>query len=581
MHGRREAGSLPPAIGAGLFEGFPRLVMATVAERPKLRITLRWKILLYFSALLVGLIVAMLIFVSIQASKFVGDRVASDLEQGRHRIEGTQNEEVRDLSQTARLVASIPELKALLGTDLVTIKDFLLNYQRQNNGPDVLIVLDANGKVVARTDTLEPDPIPDARTLWVEPSLAGDPAVGVLATPRAVYNTAAAPAAAGGMVFGFVVAGSALDNAFARKLQSVSQDEVVILGESLLGSTLAPPDLPWHSRRDWGSAAGGGDAQRVVSIIDQTYVAAASPLGGKNGPLAICLQSRDRAIAPYRRIQIGLVILGLLATVLGVTASAVLARSVTAPVRSLVDGTRLVASGNFDFRLDILSRDEIGDLAQSFNTMIQGLRERADMQKFVSQSTVDMIQSKSQRKVSAGERKLLTIFFSDMRGFTSMSEKREPEEVVKILNRCLSLQAEKVKKFSGDIDKYVGDAVVASFDGPDMALNAIRCAVEIHKALDAYNASRPGENPIQLGIGIATGEVILGSIGSEDRMDFTVIGSHVNLCARLCALAKPRQILLAESTYQLVRDLIAAERMDPLPVKGFSEPVSVYRMTIH
>lgn len=553
----------------------------TAEERPKIRVTLRWKILLYFSALLVGLIGAMLIFVGLQASRFVDERVASSLDQGRQRIEATQSEEVRDLTQTARLVASIPELKALLGTDLATIKDFLLSYQRQNDGPEVLMVLDAQGKVVARTDTLETDPIPEAAALWVQPALAGEPAAGVLDSGRAVYNTAAAPAEAGGRVFGFVVAGSALGNDFARRLQDVSQDEVVILGERLLGSTIPPRDLPWHSRGEWQTATGGGLQQHVVNVAGQTYVGVAAPLGGKNGPLAICLQSRDRALAPYRRIQIGLIVLGLLAAVLGITASAVLARSVTAPVRALVGGTRRVASGNFDFSLDIRSGDEIGDLAQSFNIMIQGLRERADMQKFVSQSTVEMIQSKSQRKVSAGERKTLTIFFSDMRGFTSMSEKRQPEEVVKILNHCLSLQAERVKKFSGDIDKYVGDAVVASFDGPDMALNAIRCAVEIHKALDAYNASRPEENPIHLGIGIATGEVILGSIGSEDRMDFTVIGSHVNLCARLCSLAGPREILLAESTYRLVQDLIAATRMDPLPVKGFSEPVPVYRMTIH
>ena len=137
-----------------------------------------------------------------------------------------------------------------------------------------------------------------------------------------------------------------------------------------------------------------------------------------------------------------------------------------------------------------------------------------------------------------------------------------------------------MKKFSGDIDKYVGDAVVASFDGPDMALNAIRCAVEIHKAMGAYNASQPGEEPIHLGIGIATGEVILGSIGSDDRRDFTVIGSHVNLGERLCSHAGQNEILLAESTYRLVQDLVAAQRLEPLRVKGFREPVPVYRMTV-
>jgi adenylate cyclase len=307
-----------------------------------------------------------------------------------------------------------------------------------------------------------------------------------------------------------------------------------------------------------------------------------TPLGREGGlrPLAVILQSRTRALIPYEHIQIGLLVLGLIAAVAGISGSAVLARTITAPLRKLAEGTNQVAAGNFDYRLDIRAGDEIGDLARSFNVMIRGLRERADMQKFVSQSTVDMIQSSGQKKISGGERVIRTIFFSDMRGFTPMSERREPEEVVRILNRCFSLQAERVKQFNGDIDKFVGDSVVALFDGDDMAFNAIRCAVEIHKALDNYNEAHPNEEPILVGIGIATGEVILGSIGSEDRLDYTAIGSHVNLSSRLCSVAAPREILLAESTYRRVQDVVAAERLEPLKVKGFSEPVPVYRMTV-
>ncbi len=555
--------------------------MTTASEGPKLRWTLRWKILLYFSGLLMGLILAMLIFVSYQAGRFVNRRIASGLEEARKSVESSEHSEIQSLRQTAGLVASIPQLKALLSsTDQATIRDFLISYQQRNNGPDLLIVLDPAGKVVARTDSIEAEPVPGAAANWVQPMLAGEAAAGVLRTRHAVFNGAGAPATAGGQVFGFVLAGSAVDNALSRRLQEASQDEVVLLGQKLLGSTLNPSQLPWHTRQEWEAATGGGNGQHVVKVAGQTYVAVAAALDGKDAPVAVCLQSRDLAIAPYRRIQIGLLVLGLLAALIGVSASAVLARSVAAPVRSLVEGTQKVAEGNFDFRLDVKGQDEIAGLAQSFNTMIRGLRERADMQKFVSQSTVDMIQASSQRKASAGERKLLTLFFSDMRGFTAMSERRQPEEVVRILNRCLSLQAEKVKKFSGDVDKYVGDAVVALFDGPDMALNAIRCAVEIHKAMDAFNASKPGEEPVFLGIGIATGEVVLGSIGSEERRDFTVIGSHANLAARLCSHAGAREILLAESTYELVRDLVAAERMEPLRVKGFTDAVPVYRMTV-
>ena len=561
-------------------EGSTDPEMLTPNGKRPVRIPLRLKILLSSSALLVALIGAMLIYVSSQAERLVGQSIAKDLDQGRMRVGDAQNEQLAGLRQTARLVASLPQLKALLDkTDFATIKDFLVGYQQQNQGPNVLIVLDQRGKVVARTDALEPEPLPNAEAQWTQPSLGGQSA-NVLVTQDRVYNAAAAPAEAGGTVFGFVIAGASIDDAYARSLRDFSRDEIVIVGDRRLGSTLVATKLPWQTRAQWIAAVGTGDDAHEVSIDNETYEAVATPLGAGDSPLAICLQSRDRALAPYRRIQVGLLVLGLLTALLGISASAFLARSITAPVKKLVEGTREVASGNFDFHLEITSRDEIGDLAKSFNVMIQGLRERAHMQKFVSQSTVEMIQSRDHRKVSAGERKQLTIFFSDIRGFTAMSERRGPEEVVELLNDCLSLQASKVKKFSGDVDKYVGDAVVALFDGEDMALNAIRCGVEIHRAVAQQNVDHPDRQPIELGIGIVTGEVILGSIGSKDRLDFTVIGSNVNLCSRLCSLAGPREILIAESTYQMVRDLVAAERLDPLNVKGFSEAVPVYRMSV-
>lgn len=545
------------------------------------RVPLRRKIVIYSSALLVALIVAMLVFVNFQAGKFVTEGITSDLSHGRDRAMTAENDRLADLELTAQLVASFPELKALLSTDLATIRDFLMSYQQSNQRAELLIVLDPAGRVVARTDDVQPSPLSRDELRWVRPALAGQTAEGLLAAPGGIYNAAAVPAEAGGTVFGCVIAGAGVDNAFARSLQDITQDEVILIGDRVLGSTFPGSSLPPWSRADWEVKAAGDTGHRVIELAGENFAVQSAPLGpaGEKRLLAVFLKSEDRSLAPFRRIQIGLVALGLFVALAGISVSFFLARTVTSPLARLVEGTKMVAAGNFDFRLDLPRNDEISDLAQSFNTMTQGLRERADMQKFISQSTVEMIQASSQKKVSAGERKVMTIFFSDMRAFTAMSERMAPEDVVKILNSCLSLQADKVKKFGGDIDKYVGDAVVALFSGEDMALNAIRCAVEIHKSLDAYNAAHPDGQTLKIGIGIVTGEVILGSIGSADRLDYTVIGSNVNLCARLCSIAGPRETLLAESTYLLVQDLIAAQRLEPLNVKGFSEPVPVYKMT--
>lgn len=548
-------------------------------------LSLRARILLISSALLTLLTAATLAYVGTQANGYVNQRLVDDLRRSQDLIASVQRDRLARLQLAAQVVASFPQLNALAGTDAATIHDFLLDYANRNEFAELLILFDPAGNVLARTDTLAAEAIADVNERWLQPALANRVATGLLATTRGVYQVAVTPAEAGGTVFGFLLAGAPIQNSYARALSDVSHTEIVVLGPGrVLGSTLRQDQLPWRSQRAWRDAYGTASGPHVAVVAGERYAAmTASPASGQNTDdldtlTVVSLQSRDQAIAPYRRIQMGLVLLGLIAAAVGVTGSAVLARSITAPIAKLAEGTREVAAGNFDFKMNVSRRDEIGALAESFNQMTQGLRERADMQKFVSQSTVEMIQGRTQ-PTSAGERRVMTMFFSDIRGFTTYSEHRSPEEVVSMLNRCLSLQADLVRKFGGDVDKYVGDAVFAHFAGPDMVLNAIRCGVDIHRALDAMNASSP-EEPLAVGIGIVTGEAILGSIGSADRLDYTAIGSNVNLSARLCERAKAREILMSESAYQQVRDLVAAEPVEPLDIKGFSDPIAAWRMTV-
>ena len=183
-----------------------------------------------------------------------------------------------------------------------------------------------------------------------------------------------------------------------------------------------------------------------------------------------------------------------------------------------------------------------GILSAEFNNMIIHLREKLQMQKFVSERTVSMIheETASGNIVLGGTRKNLAFLFSDIRGFTAMSEKMEPEDVVTILNEYLDLQAKIIKKNHGDIDKYVGDEVMAVFSGDEMADNAIACAIEIIDQIKRLNKSKDdtGLKSINVGIGLNIGNVIQGRMGSSDRMDNTCIGDTVNLAARLCSNAE-------------------------------------------
>jgi class 3 adenylate cyclase len=541
------------------------------------RWSLRTKILIASSATLLALVGATLAYVSWQANQFVGQRIAGDLEDSGDAIAAAEAERFATLQLTAQVLASFPQLRALLeNTDAATIRDVLRDYLERTSNADLLIVLAPSGQTLARTDAITSLDVADARTRWIDPLLAGQTPNGFVVTSSGVYHASAEAAEAGGAVFGFLLAGARVDDQFAQQLRAVTREDVVVLmDDKVLGSTIAPHDLPWKSGAEWKQFAQSRQPPLDVTFAGEEYAVRATPATDA-AITYLTLQSRDRALAPYRRIQLGLLALGALAVVAGVGASALLARTITAPVARLVEGTKQVAAGNFNYAVDVNTGDELGTLATSFNTMTRGLRERADMQKFVSQSTMEMIQSPA--KSSAGERKRLTMLFSDVRGFSRFAEQRPPERAVEWLNRCLGLQADLVRKHNGDVDKFVGDAVFALFDGEDMAFDAVRCAVEIQRQMETLAVA--DDERLDLGIGIVTGEVILGSIGSRERLDYTAIGNQVNLCSRLCAMAAPREILIADSAYRLVRDVISAERLEAVAVRGLAQPIDVYRMAI-
>ncbi len=533
------------------------------------------------SALAAGLTFATLAYVNIQASRFADRGLSSQLEHGRDLVRTAQVNRFENLQLAGRAITSFPDLKALVSdTDAGTVRDFLLDYRERYVTVDLLMVLAPSGKVIARTDAIDPGQIPDVNARWLQPALSSrGAAIGVLAPGESVYHAAVLPIEAGGTVFGFLVTGSRIDDQWARQLREEGRVELVLLGRTrILGSTLRADTLPWRNRAQFAAAIGTGDWRELV-IAGEHYRGLSLASSDADGPLVVSLLSRDQAMAPYRRIQTGLLVLGLIAVGVGILGSALMARSITDPVGRLREGTRQVAAGNYEFRIDVDRSDELGELASSFNQMTDGLRERAEMSKFVSQSTVDMIHTHT-RAASTGERREVTVFFSDIRGFTDLAERLPPEEAVALLNRCLSTQADLVKKFHGDVDKFVGDAVFALFAGDDMTLNAIRCAVEIHHAMEQVEVGAVGA-PLTLGIGIVSGEVVLGSVGSADRLDYTALGSNVNLCSRLCSEANPREILMSEATYLRVADLIAAEPVEPLMAKGFTSPVRAYRMIVH
>jgi len=211
---------------------------------------------------------------------------------------------------------------------------------------------------------------------------------------------------------------------------------------------------------------------------------------------------------------------------------------------------------------------------------------RQTFSKFVSKSVVDeLLQDPSKVKLG-GDKKLLTVLFSDIRGFTSISEKLTPEELVELLNIYLQAMTDVVIEYGGTLDKYIGDAVMAFWGAPiemeNHALNACKSAIEMMRALRHLNKKWAHENKpaLEIGIGINSGDMVVGNMGSAARMDYTIMGDNVNLGSRLEGTTKfyHSDIIISEFTYQYVKDDVIARELDLIRVKGKALPVKIYEL---
>lgn len=272
----------------------------------------------------------------------------------------------------------------------------------------------------------------------------------------------------------------------------------------------------------------------------------------------------------------------------GIGGAAGLATILSRPILRLVEGTRAIAEGNFQVALAIPSRDEIGVLTESFNQMAKSLREKEMIKRaftrYVAREVAEEVLKDPERLVLRGDRRDVTVLFCDIRGFTPMSERLPPEEVVTLLNQFYDLMIDTTFKHEGTLDKFLGDAVMAVFGAPipheDHALRAVRTAVAMQAGVAALSHRRQasGQDPIAVGIGISAGEVVAGTVGTEERMEYTVVGDSVNLGARLESNAKPGQILISQRTYQKVKGLVSGRPLGALKVKGKEETVEVYEV---
>ena len=295
-------------------------------------------------------------------------------------------------------------------------------------------------------------------------------------------------------------------------------------------------------------------------------------------PFAVIAElSEETAYAVVTQMMQRILIVGSLGFAAASIGALIFSRRLKRPILKIGRVADAVGEGDFSQRVDgVRSRAEIGDLAGRINVMAGQLGERLELMKFVSHETVTAIQNRDgDRMRRGGERREVTMLFSDIRGYTAFSETVPPEEVIEVLNRYFEIQSEIVERHGGDIDKFVGDELMAMFVGEDKEDRAVRCGVEIKEALAASFGAQSARE-LAVGVGIASGDVVLGAMGARDRMDYTVLGSTVNLAARLCAKAGPWQVLVDRDTSDLVDEGITLKELAAVRLKGYADPIPVF-----
>ena len=262
--------------------------------------------------------------------------------------------------------------------------------------------------------------------------------------------------------------------------------------------------------------------------------------------------------------------------------------AVSGPIGTLQRHMEAVRAGELGGTAEITQLDTLGVLTSRYNSMVEGLRHRETIRetfgRYVTQQVAEEILSG--RVELGGERRMATVLFADIRGFTELSEHLSPEDVVAFLNEYLGHMVECVLDNGGVLDKFIGDAIMALFGVPvtrgvqEDASAALRCARQMSERLDAMNADREarGLARIEIGIGIHSGELIAGNIGAPQRMEYTVVGDTVNVCSRIEGLTKRlgHRILLSDATANLVGRDHPLRELDTLPVKGRKRPVRLF-----
>ena len=366
-----------------------------------------------------------------------------------------------------------------------------------------------------------------------------------------------------------------------------SQEREMVTGAGVVppagrfGASEVADALEQNTRLEWRTGV-EGESQMLTAFL--------TPIRYKDVDVGYAALTFDRSVLHRAESETLLAVVGitLLVLALGVAASVYLAGRLSRPIDQLMEATRAIAQGKYDYRFTDRRNDELGVLMETMNSMSEGLLRKEQVEevfsRYVSPQVAKQALSDLEQVDLGGRHTEASVLFADIVGFTSFSEERSPEEVSQLLNDYFTRIARVVDFCGGHIDKYMGDCAMAVFGVPesydDHPFRAAACAWMILDLVERLNAQRErkGEEPIRFRVGVNSGTMLAGNMGATNRMEYTVVGDAVNLASRLSHAGDPGQAVLTEDMLALpaVAGRVLTERNGEIELRGKKEPVATF-----
>ena len=561
------------------------------------RLRLRTRIFLAFSALVLASLYATLGFTQFVVSRDAVRTLHRELTTTGEVFQRMLEQRAGRLQTGSTLLASDFALKQLIAShfdtqeyDAQTLASAADNWRRRL-AVDLFWITDENGALLVTSK----GPDDERRSIAALPPLSdalsvGETALAIGAVDDALYQLAAVPVFAPDVI-GYLLIGELIDDGLAAGLKQATRSDVSFLtADAVFASSWPAPErsaaLPSSDQYARLSGAHAGEPVLLEARNGRHLTLALPVEASLPKPLFALMQaSYDEALAPLRSLQRRILAIGAVALLAALLIGMGLAGGITAPMQNLVAGMREVVRGNLKFRSRIEREDEIGFLARSFNDMVAGLEERERIRdtfgRFVSHDVAEAVLGG--HVPLEGVRREASILFQDIRGFTALSERLDAAVLLDVLNQFFTEVVAAVEAEGGVVKQFLGDGVMALFGAPqphvDHAERAVRAALGIVRRLHELNVrlTQRGMPPLEIGVGVHTGEVVAGLIGPDKRSEYGVVGDAVNVASRIETLTREvgATVLVSREIASRLGDGFVLGRTATLVVKGKRQPVEV------